>query len=181
LKPEHEKIIAFVLLGDSAFYNDSSPAITSASVYGLKAHVTPGAFEPSQDGYDMKRRQWDASILVKQLKELKVNGGYDFIVGITDNDMFVRGTNFVFGYAEPESGSAVISLRRLRENADSKKLTERIYKELTHEIGHLLGLKHCNNEGCIMKFANNVEEVDSKLPVLCSDCSSKVKHLTEHL
>jgi len=181
LKPNNEKTIAFVLLGDSTFYSDSSPAVTSASVYRLKPHVTPGSFEPDQEGYDIARRQWNASILIKQLKELKLNGGYDFIVGITDRDMFVPGTNFVFGYADPASGSAIISLKRLRELADPKKVNERIYKELTHEIGHLVGLKHCTNEGCIMKFANNVEEVDTKMPLLCADCSSKIRHLTEHL
>ncbi|MEM3684313.1 MAG: archaemetzincin family Zn-dependent metalloprotease [Conexivisphaerales archaeon] len=175
MKPRSERLITFIHLGDEVLLHDDSPALTAASVYGLKARIIPGSFEVSGNGYDQARRQWNATSLISHLKELKENGGYDLVVGLTDNDIFIPGSNFVFGYAEPKAGSAVVSLKRLKESADSKKFEERVYKELAHEIGHLVGLNHCEKETCIMKFANSLQEVDARLPILCNDCAAKVK------
>jgi archaemetzincin len=44
---------------------------------------------------------------------------------------------------------AVVSVYRLRSR-DGKLYMSRVRKEVVHEVGHLLGLKHCRDTGCVM-------------------------------
>lgn len=97
------------------------------------------------------------------------------ILGITDEDMYAEDLNYVFGQAELRGNAAVISLARLKEEFHHKPksdslLLKRAVKEAVHEVGHLLGLKHCENTGCVMNFSNNVIEVDRKGKELCDMC-----------
>ncbi|OYT52052.1 MAG: hypothetical protein B6U73_00475 [Desulfurococcales archaeon ex4484_204] len=35
-------------------------------------------------------------------------------------------------------------------------LLSRVRKEVMHEVDHLLGLNHCSNPLCIMRFSNSI-------------------------
>jgi len=97
------------------------------------------------------------------------------VLGVTKNDMYTEGLNYVFGQAKMKGRVAVVSIVRLdpsfwHQPKDEGLLEQRTTKECIHEIGHVLGLGHCNNRGCVMNFSNTIGEVDKKTKYLCNTC-----------
>jgi archaemetzincin len=127
-----------------------------------------------------QRKQRDAVRVIKAarniLKAADENPRYALIV--TKQDIFATRFNFVFGLANRDLGLGLISTARLTEWHDGlspSQMKERVLKEAAHEIGHLGGLAHCENETCLMAFSNTLEMVDKKLPILCDKCRRKLK------
>ena len=56
---------------------------------------------------------------------------------------------------------------------DPRLLAARARTEALHESGHLLGLVHCRNRECAMRFSGAAEEVDLKSDRYCPDCSKQ--------
>lgn len=61
---------------------------------------------------------------------------------------------------------------------DKELFERRIVKEAIHEVGHMLGLMHCPNRGCVMIFSNTIGDVDKKTKNLCEMCSMQLSLLT---
>ena len=99
------------------------------------------------------------------------------MLGVTAIDLYVPGMSFVFGEARCPDRAAVISTRRLKPHhvRDTKLLGERVHKEAVHEIGHMLGLKHCPNGPCVMYFSEHIRDTDSKNAFFCKECRSELK------
>lgn len=101
--------------------------------------------------------------------------GEEVTLGVTGVDLTVPGLNFVFGLADPRTHCAVISLARLYpefygQPRNPGLFKERALKEAVHELGHLLGLGHCADPGCIMFFSNSLADTDKKGPGFCQAC-----------
>jgi archaemetzincin len=47
-------------------------------------------------------------------------------------------------------------------------------KEIFHELGHAIGLKHCEHRGCVMRFSDSLADTDAKGEELCAYCSRRV-------
>lgn len=97
------------------------------------------------------------------------------ILGITKEDLYTEGLNFVFGQAKMKGRVSVVSIARLdptfwHQPEDKELVEERTIKECIHEIGHTLGLGHCNKRGCVMTFSSTVGDVDKKTKYLCYMC-----------
>ena len=80
---------------------------------------------------------------------------------------------FVFGEADDSTGVAVISLARLRPRGErgvyaDALLRRRASTEAIHEVGHCKGLRHCDDDRCVMWFSNTVAESDRKGIELCA-------------
>ncbi len=97
-------------------------------------------------------------------------------LAITDADLYTKGMNFIFGQAKLNR-AAVISLNRLKpsDRQANKLLLERAVKESIHEIGHILGLPHCNTKGCVMTFSTTIKAVDEKGKEFCHMCEIQLK------
>ncbi len=127
-----------------------------------------------EGAYDAQRRQYQAPILLKNMKERKA-GKSELILGVTDVDIYAPGLNFVFGVADVTAGVVLISLARLREEfyghrPDQRLFQERSSKEAIHELGHACGLDHCVDAGCVMYFSNSIKDTDRKGSGFCSRC-----------
>lgn len=126
--------------------------------------------------YDPERKQYSSS---KLLASLEKSDRDERVVGIADVDLYVPSLNFVFGEADMASGTAIVSLCRLREEyygltPDENLFLERATKEIVHELGHTFGLGHCPNNQCVMHFSNSLADTDLKKAYFCSMCRPKI-------
>jgi len=132
--------------------------------------------------YNKERRQFHSSRILAEINGYVTRVQADRVLGVTEVDLYVPRLNFVFGEAMCPGKVAVISLFRLKPEfygypANSELFMDRCVKEAVHEIGHTLGLGHCQSSACVMYFSNSVLDTDRKKKTFCEKCYSKVKRL----
>ena len=106
----------------------------------------------------------------------------DKCLGIVDLDLYSPGLNFIFGEADINSGVAIISLCRLRQECyglpqDEGLLIDRTIKEAVHELGHTYHLSHCGDTKSVMHFSNNLADTDIKSASFCSKCQQRLEEV----
>jgi len=50
-----------------------------------------------------------------------------------------------------------------------------LFREGAHEVGHLLGLGHCDNPECIMFRPDTLDELDRKKKMFCEACREQLE------
>jgi archaemetzincin len=121
--------------------------------------------------FEGRRRQYRGEFFLKSARD----EGVDRVLAVTNCDLYTNNLNFIFGLADMRQKSAVISLFRLRADADEETFHRRAVKEAVHELGHTWGLSHCPHPRCVMRFSNSLEDTDRKETEWCGSCGRKLE------
>ena len=126
--------------------------------------------------FNKDRQQYHSNAIMRRLVTV-LEPGSRFVLGVADVDLFVPDSPFIFGEADRESKSAVVSIFRLRQGADLDTLRRRTQVEAVHQAGHLLGLSYCDDARCVMFLATSVGDCDRKSAQLCNVCRNELVKL----
>lgn len=142
---------------------------------------------PEREG----RRSWKQYSAPNILRCLERRKPADAIalMAFTMHDLYKPGYNYLFGLGST-SGAGVFSFFRQdpasvacefwngtdeREEGDEEVLLRRASMTLCHEIGHIIGLKHCTFFTCLMQGANSLGEAEDRGGCrLCPCCLRKL-------
>ncbi len=144
-----------------------------ARVLRVPCLVIPDRFDAGF-AFHHERQQFHSTAILARLAQSAPRDG-DALLAVADVDLYIPILKFVFGEAQIGRQSAVVSIFRLRQEfyglpPDELLLRGRVCKEAVHELGHTLGLRHCEDYSCVMAPSHSVEWVDLKLDRFCSDC-----------
>jgi archaemetzincin len=151
------------------FLSFSLPEIFKAPCRVMEENITLEPF------YSSDRKQYHSTEILRQLLPY-ATGKEQHILGIMDEDLYIPILTFVFGEAQLNGRCALMSGHRLHQEyyglpEDETLYLNRCEKEAIHELGHTVGLTHCDNFECVMRYSNSVADIDIKRNVFCPRCS----------
>jgi len=138
---------------------------------------------PPADGYDGRRRQYAAEAFLPMAEHVKRTGNHFASLLLTDVDIFSKSTNYVFGLADIARRVAVVSSCRIHPSFWGAMETREFFEEqwgkvVTHEFGHTLGLLHCKDWRCVMKYSNSPYELYKKGKDFCVKCRRELEMMS---
>jgi archaemetzincin len=144
--------------------------------YRLPTRISPTHRYMRRIGYNARRDQYNADVLLDALWD-RAPDGVGVLVALTQAGIYVPGYNFLFGLAYIDGHCALISIEPLRkEGAPGQLMRERAAKIAVHEAGHALGLDHCREPRCAMRYADSVEALDRERISFGAACRRELRH-----
>jgi archaemetzincin len=144
----------------------------------FRVQTLPMLKDPRQ-AYDSTRGQYHSTRILVLLEEEIQHARVDRLLGLTCHDIYVPGMNFVFGEARLPGRAGIISTKRLKTppSDEPNLFQERVVKEAVHELGHMVGLRHCSNAQCVMHFSECLADTDRKQSEFCSECQTELDRI----
>ena len=147
------------------------------AVLGLNTRVRPVQPEPGY-AFLTRRGQYDAGKILQALTADPA--GAPFRMAVVGVDIYTPILTFVFGESQLGGKAAVISLFRL-QGKNREETFNRAAKIAVHEIGHLLGIVHCEAADCLMGFSKDLAKLDERPLRFCQACEYEAGRRLRHL
>lgn len=162
---------------------------TIGKVFDINVCVLPRTQMPREAFVNIKTPRYRADKIIKIMKEKKADS-LNYILCLTDLDISTSKTDWLGRIKEPRSKyedwgvfglgyrpgpTCIVSSFRLK-NTTRNNFIERLKKVSVHELGHNLGLKHCESKHCVMTdAAEKISTVDQEQLTLCEACKMKLQ------
>jgi archaemetzincin len=143
-------------------------------VLGVQSYLGKSLMPTPSFAFNKDRQQFHTTAILRRLLTLK-DAGTPLIMGVTDVDLFVPDSSFVYGEADREAHVAIMSLHRLKADGDAWK--RRTFVEAVHQAGHLIGLSFCEDARCAMFLATTITDAERRQLQLCNNCRNELVKL----
>lgn len=162
---------------------------TAAYFHPLEVKMTPPATDwetkvGARVNRGTRKKQLNSRDILAWMRG-KLPGDAHAMLAVTMTDLYPEDSwNFVFGQASIRNRVGVFSFARHHpqwtgQEADEQTrslVLKRSAKILTHEMGHMFGIRHCIHFECNMNGANHLDEADATPMHLCPVCLRKLHH-----
>ncbi len=159
------------------------------NVYGIQVKILKDKSLPKSAFVNIKSPRYRADSLIRILRREKPKS-IDCVIGLVAEDISTTKRDRIGKVKNPETKyadwgvfglgfrpgvSCVVSTFRIK-SADKIKFIERFKKICIHEIGHNMGLRHCESSNkCVMRdAAETIKTIDNVDLMLCESCKSKL-------
>lgn len=141
-------------------------------IYGFTTKTLKARSMPKK-AYYKPRKRYRAEKLLDYLNDKVKTDECFAVIGFTKLDISTTKGKYrdwgILGLGEVGGTAAVVSSYRLTRRTKRRKAKKRTVKVVNHELGHVLGLDHYDDEaGCVMNDARGtVKTVDAEKGLLC--------------
>lgn len=130
---------------------------------------------------ETQKIQYLATDILDLIQEKYLPNDAYCVIGIINQDLYPKpGWNFVFGCSRLKRRTGIFSFARYSWNLESKSKDDinklmiyRACKTMTHEIGHMFGVRHWIYHEWLMNGSNKIQEADLKPLLLWPVCLRK--------
>lgn len=169
--------IIIVPLGDLDFYQVNKLAAGLSVAFSAGVDILQGVDMPDE-AESQERGQFYSTVVLSKLELMRQNET-ERILGLTEEDLYIPTTPFVYGEADPIAGCAIMSFYRMRlefygMSEDDKQIFSRAIKEAIHLVGQLFRLTVCTNPRCVMFRSSSMSDTDAKADKFCDNCQRRL-------
>jgi archaemetzincin len=174
---ERIETLEFLAVGavPSAFVADVAARVSRAVSLPCRAAPPSGPVETEAvEG----RAQIDADRLLAAVERRATRSGV-VLAALAARDMGTPLFTHFFGRARLGGRALVVSVARLTPAFDGlpddpAACAHRAALEVVHELGHVAGLRHCGDAGCLMHLAHSVDAIDRRGTGWCDACAARL-------
>ncbi len=151
-----------------------------AYIYGFQTRLLPARAMPAAAFYKPRKR-WRADEILSFLNaSVLPDSGCTIVMGFTREDISTTKPPFedwgILGLGQIGGTASVVSSFRASRRVGRKQAAMRTVKVVNHELGHVLGMDHGGEPGCVMNdAAGTVKTIDKEPGLLCPNERSFVE------